>query len=95
VPIYTFHITQLLDVACFNLSKTAYSQLVLDLVRQGILYIDKADFLTMYQHVRGKIFIESEIENDFKATGLVPYNLRRVLDTLLVYIPLLLATPYS
>ena len=87
LPLHTSHITQPLDVACFSPLKTAYSQLVLDLARQGIFHVDKADFLAMYQRARGKIFIESNIQSGFRATGLIPYNLGRVLDTLLVYTP--------
>ena len=87
LPSYTLHITQLLNIAYFGPLKTAYSQLVLDLARQGIFHVNKADFLAMYQRARGKIFIESNIQSSFKATGLIPYNLGRVLDTLPVYTP--------
>jgi len=95
LPSHISHITQPLDVACFSPLKTAYSQLVLDLARQGIFHVDKADFLVIYQRARGKIFIESNIQSGFRATGLIPYNPRRVLDTLPVYTPSPLTISYG
>jgi hypothetical protein len=93
LPAHTSHITQPLDVACFSPLKTAYSQHILDLARKGIFHVDKTDFLIMYHRARCKVFTEVNIQSGFRATGLVPYNPGRVLDTLPVYTPSPPGTP--
>ena len=51
-------------------------------MRLGIDYIDKPDFLVSYNQARIETYKEETIRNGFKATGLVPYDLIRVLSQL-------------
>jgi hypothetical protein len=91
----TLHITQPLDVACCGAWKKAYSDLVLDLAKRGIFHVDEADFLAMYQDARRKALTQDNIQSGFRATGLVPYNPRRVLDNLPVSTPSPLPTSHG
>jgi hypothetical protein len=84
MPPYTSHLLQPLNVACFSLLKNIYSQLVQDLARQGIFYIDKSDFLDMYQQARIATFSKQNIISGFRATGLIPFSPDRVLSTLTI-----------
>jgi hypothetical protein len=72
--LHTSHILQPLDVACFGLLKTAYGRLVQDLARKAIFYIDKADFLIMYQQACTTIYSKQNILSRFRATGLILWN---------------------
>jgi hypothetical protein len=69
--LYISYILQPLDVACFGLLKTAYRHLVQDLTRRSIFYIDKADFLGMYQQARTAIYSEQNILSRFRTRGLI------------------------
>jgi hypothetical protein len=53
-------------------------------MRLGINHISKVDFLSVYPQARSEAFRTSNIQNGFMATGLVPYDPRRVLSTLQV-----------
>jgi len=51
-------------------------------MRNGITYIDKPDFLEAYHDVRKETMNQSNILVSFAATGLLPYDLERVLAKL-------------
>src|ERR1700744_3146095 len=74
MPPHTSHLLQPLDVGCFGPLKTAYGQLVADLVKRYVFHVDKADFLAMYHQARATIFSERTIKNAFKGAGIVPFN---------------------
>jgi hypothetical protein len=69
--LYTLYILQPLDIACFSLLKTAYRHLVQDLAYKAIFYIDKADFLTIYQQACTTIYSKQNILSRFRITGLI------------------------
>lgn len=84
MPPHTLYLLQPLDVSCFSPLKRAYGYEVQELARQGILHIDKVDFLSIYINVRLQVFIEQTIKSGFQATGLVPADPQRVLSSLTI-----------
>lgn len=84
MPLHSSHLLQLLDVACFSPLKQAYSKLVQQLARNSVFYIDKTDFLGMYQQARKVIYSEQNIISGFRATGLILFNPERVLSALTI-----------
>ena len=51
-------------------------------MRVGVYYIDKSDFLLAYFTARTESLTSNTIRNGFVATGLVPYDPKRVLSKL-------------
>jgi hypothetical protein len=84
MPAHTSHLLQPLDVSCFSPLKRAYGSHVQKLARQGVLHIDKVDFLSIYRQVRISVFLKQTIRNGFLATGLMPADPQRVLSSLTV-----------
>lgn len=84
MPAHTSHLLQPLDVNYFAPIKRVYGQEVHELVQLGIHYIDKTDFLSIYHKIRPLALTESNIKSGFRATGLIPYNPKRVLSSLTV-----------
>ena len=82
MPAHSSHLLQPLDVGCFSALKRFYGQEVEQLMGIGISHIDKQEFLQLYQQVRPKALHSANIQSSFAATGLVPYNLSRVLTLL-------------
>ena len=88
---YLSHLLQLLDISCFSVLKQLYGQYVEQLIRLGIQYINKQEFLRLYQQARMEVLHSSNIQSGFAAIGLILYNLDRVLSRL--YIQLCTLTP--
>jgi hypothetical protein len=84
MPAHSSHLLQPLDVSCFSVLKRSYGRLIENQMRLGINHISKVDFLSVYPQARSEAFRTSNIQNGFMATGLVPYDPRRVLSTLQV-----------
>jgi hypothetical protein len=55
-------------------------------IQLGINHIDKQSFLAIYKYSRTKALSAANICSRFTATGLVPYNPQRVLDSLNIII---------
>ena len=51
-------------------------------MRNGVNYIDKPDFLIVYNIARTEAITPAIIRSGFAATGLVPFNPNRVLSKL-------------
>ena len=82
IPPHSSHLLQPIDMSCFSVLKRSYGHQVEQLIRRGIDFVDKADFLVLYKHARIETYQPDTIRSGFKATGLVPYNPVRVLLTL-------------
>ena len=82
MPAHSSHILQPLDVGCFSPLKTAYGRQVERLMRLSVNHISKEEFLSAYLLAHRASFTTSNIQAGFAATGLVPYELDRVLSTL-------------
>jgi hypothetical protein len=84
MPAHTSHLLQPLDVGCFSPLKTAYRHKVIELARQGVFYVDKDEFLSIYPRMRRSVLTEQNIQSGFRTTGLVPPCPDRVLSCLIV-----------
>ena len=82
MPPHSSHLLQPLDVSCFSVLKRLYGQQVKDLIRAGVYYIDKSNFLPAYLTARTESLTSNTICSRFAATGLVPYDPERVLSKL-------------
>jgi hypothetical protein len=82
MPPHLSHLLQLLNVSCFSVLKRLYGRLVEQKMSLGINYIDKYEFIPLYQQARTEALNERNIKSGFSATGLVPYDLERVLSVL-------------
>ena len=71
---HSTHITQLLDVGCFQLFKHYHTEAVDTVVRFNINDFDKLDFLAVFDWIRIQIFIINTILSVFRKTGFVFYN---------------------
>ena len=80
-------------MSCFSPLKATYRREVAELAQQGVFYIDKEEFLSIYLRVRRIVFTEQSIQSGFQAIGLVPHYPERVLLCLtIVRTPLLPGT---
>ncbi|EED12346.1 pogo transposable element, putative [Talaromyces stipitatus ATCC 10500] len=84
MPPHSSHLLQPLDVSCFAVLKRQYGRLVEQRVRLGFNHIDKYDFLTAFPEPRAMAYKAENVQNGFKATGLVPYNPDHVYEKLTV-----------
>ncbi|SCN96763.1 related to transposase [Fusarium fujikuroi] len=85
LPAYAFHVLQPLDVAVFGPLKRAYRYLLLDLTSvSDDSYVGKITFLYTYDKARREAITKSNAIAGFKATGLWPVNLAKVLMNLMV-----------
>jgi hypothetical protein len=84
MPSYSSHLLQPLDVGCFAVLKWYYRQQVEQQMRHGFNHIDKMDFLTAFPQARTIAYKAQTIRNSFAATGLVPFNLDRVIQQLTI-----------
>ena len=82
MPSYSSYLLQPLDVKCFAPLKRAYGRFVSDLARGSYNHIDKLDFLAEYPRARIEAFKPQTIQTSFAATGIIPFNLERVLSKL-------------
>jgi hypothetical protein len=82
MPAHSSHRLQPLDVSCFAPLKQIYGQRIQMSIQLGINHIDKQSFLAIYEYSRTKALSAANIRSGFTATGLVPYNPQRVLDSL-------------
>ncbi|KAL3707903.1 hypothetical protein TMatcc_005885 [Talaromyces marneffei ATCC 18224] len=84
IPPHSSHLLQPLDVSCFSVLKQQYGQLVEQRIRLGFNHIDKYDFLTAFPEARTMAYKATNIQNGFKATGLVPLDPGHVYQKLTV-----------
>jgi hypothetical protein len=82
MPAYSSHLLQPLDVGCFGPLKRAYSKLIEQKGCLGYNHIDKLDFLKAYPAAYQEVFTIENIQSRFRATGLIPFNPKAVLDKL-------------
>jgi hypothetical protein len=83
MPPHSSHLLQPLDVGCFSPLKRAYGAQVELKMRYGVNHITKEQFLEAYLIAHKQAITESNILSGFRASGLVPFNPQRVLDTLI------------
>ena len=80
LPPHSTHLTQPLDVGCFQPFKHYHAEAVDAAVRLGSSNFDRLDFLAAFNWIRSQTFTTSTITLAFKKTGFVPYNPEVVLE---------------
>ena len=80
LPSHATHILQPLDVGIFSPLRQYYGQEIEDFMRANGPYssVGKGDFYPMLGRARQKTFTAQNIKSAWRATGLVPFNRRRV-----------------
>ena len=84
MPAYLSHLLQPLDIGCFAVLKRSYGRFVESIIRDGIHYIDKLDFLSIFPKARAEALKSKNIAYSFAATSLVPYDPGRVFEKLYI-----------
>ena len=79
---HSSHLLQPLDVGCFSPLKKAYSCQIEYLIRSGINYITKLEFLPAFKAAYEALITRTNIHSGYQATGLVPYSPDKVLSKL-------------
>ena len=74
LPPHSTHLTQPLDVGCFQPFKHHHAEGLDETVRDGGVDYDKLDFLAMFRRMREKTFTRSTILSAWQKTCLIPYN---------------------
>jgi hypothetical protein len=90
MPAHTSHILQPLDVSCFGPLKKAYGSQIENKIRLSINYITKEEFLPAFFTAHRQTMTTETISSGFRATGLAPFDPKRVLENLG---PVIKATP--
>ena len=80
--IHSFHILQPLDVKCFGLLKALYNKKIKQMMCMQITHITKDDFFPAFKHVFYVILNLKNIQANFKITGLVLYNPKKIINNL-------------
>ena len=74
LPAHSTHLTQPLDVGCFQPMKHYHSEAVDQSVRLGQNKFDRLDFLAAFSQIRSQTFTKTTIRSAFRKTSLVPQN---------------------
>ena len=74
LPPHSTHLTQPLDVGCFQPFKHYHAEAIDDAIRSGSGDFGRLEFLAKFQFMRTQTFKKSTIKSAFKNTGLIPYN---------------------
>jgi hypothetical protein len=70
------------EYGCFAVLKRLYGRQIKGYMRNRVNHIDKQDFLTVYLAAHTETMSLANIQSSFAATGLVPYDPKRVLSKL-------------
>ena len=74
MPVYSSSHFQPLGISVFAPLKKAYRSLVEEKTRRGHQYINKINFMGIYQTTREKAFTLNNIASAFRVTGLILFN---------------------
>ncbi len=78
LPPHTTHYLQPLNVACFGSLQRWYSAEIEAHDRYNGTYVEKFDFLRFYQRARAAALNSENIDAEYKATDLIPYDPQRI-----------------
>ena len=82
MPPHSSHLLQPLDVGCFRPLKQAYGRQVEDLIQMYINHVSKLEFLYGFRAAFFASITKRNIQGGFARSGLMPYDLERVLSKL-------------
>jgi hypothetical protein len=76
------HLTQPLDIACFEVLKRNYSLELEVFIKAHITHITKLEFFIAFQAAYSKTMTSKNIKAGFHDAGLVPFDLQAVISRL-------------
>ncbi len=82
MPTHSSHILQPLNVGCFSPLKQVYGREIEDIIRAQITHISKDDFFPAFHAAFNTAMTESNIQGGFRGTGLLLFDLKRVISAL-------------
>jgi DDE superfamily endonuclease/Tc5 transposase DNA-binding domain/helix-turn-helix, Psq domain len=82
LPPHCSHLLQPLDVGVYGPMKRYHALEVDRYSRVGVKRIQRAEWVELFQRIRAKALIPSNIKAGWRGAGLVPFLPRKVLDTL-------------
>jgi len=74
LPPYSLHLTQLLDVGCFNVLKKMYGAKIEYFIKARITYITKPEFFFTFRAAFYRTFSKENVLGGFRGSGLIPYD---------------------
>ena len=74
LSLHLTHLTQLLDVGCFQPFKNYYAKVIDNAIQSGKSDFSKLEFLAKFQVMCTQTFKKSTIKSAFKKTRLIPYH---------------------
>ena len=74
LPAHSSHLTQPLNVGCFNVLKRAYSKELELFIQASIDHITKVEFLIAFHTAYNNSITQSNVLGGFQGAGLVPFN---------------------
>jgi hypothetical protein len=82
LPAHSSHLTQPLDVGCFNALKRAYSIEIEKFVKAHITHITKVDFFLAFKAAYANAITSKNARAGFRGAGLVPFDPECVISKL-------------
>ena len=79
---YSSHLTQPLDISCFNILKRSYNKEIESFIKTHINYITKPEFFIIFKAVHFATMISKNIRAGFRSISLMPYNPQVILSKL-------------
>ena len=80
--LYTSHVTQPLDIACFSPLKTAITSEVDAIFRKSVMSLLRVEWTSAYIRARARCFKPYTIESAFRKAGIYPLDPKIILSTL-------------
>ena len=74
LPSYFSHLTQPLDVGCFNVLKKIYGAKIEHFIKARITYITKPEFVLTFKAASYRTFFKENVLGGFRGSGLIPYD---------------------
>ena len=96
LPVHTYHVMQPLNLGCFSSLKTAYQRQIGNFnTLTDETRIEKARFLEFYSKARQIGLSKVNIQSGWRATGLYPKNVHKLLCSRWVVVPTPKTPPQS
>jgi hypothetical protein len=74
LPLYSSHLTQLLDIGCFGILKQIYKRQIETFIKAYINYITKVEFFLAFYIVYKQSITLENTQSGFRGASLMPLN---------------------
>ena len=82
LPAHSSHITQSLDVSCFNVLKRIYGRKLEIFIWAHINHITKTEFFIAFKAAHNKTMIINNVQASFRRASLIPYDPQTIISKL-------------